>query len=93
MEKDGALASAPSTAKTSDAIAVKTNTAAGPDGEEQTGGSVKSSLPVEEDFQYVTGLKLFTVIACITLVAFLLMLDQSIIATVCYFPQALSNSV
>jgi len=45
-------------------------------------GSVKSNHPVEDDYEYVTGFKLATIIACITLVAFLLMLDQSIIATV-----------
>lgn len=43
---------------------------------------VKSDVVVEEDYQYITGIKLITVIGCVTLVAFLLMLDQSIIATV-----------
>lgn len=43
---------------------------------------VKLSNPVEEEYQYVTGFKLITVIGCVTLVAFLIMLDQSIIATV-----------
>ena len=43
----------------------------------------ESSPAVEEEaYQYVTGFKLFTVMICITLVAFLIMLDQSIIATV-----------
>ena len=41
-----------------------------------------SDHPTEDDYDYITGLKLFTVIACLTLVAFLIMLDQSIIATV-----------
>lgn len=36
----------------------------------------------EETPEYVTGFKLIIIIACITLVVFLLMLDQSIIATV-----------
>ncbi|KAL8830948.1 MAG: hypothetical protein Q9191_001156 [Dirinaria sp. TL-2023a] len=35
----------------------------------------------EEEYEYVTGFALVTVIACVTLVAFLMMLDQSIIAT------------
>ena len=43
-----------------------------------------SNDTTEEDYDYVTGLKLFTVISCLTLVAFLIMLDQSIIATVRY---------
>ena len=52
--------------------------------EAQIPGSVNPTQEVEEDYQYITGIKLATVIACITLVAFLIMLDQSIIATVGY---------
>ena len=48
----------------------------------QLAEEVKSDAIVEEDYQYITGIKLITVIGCVTLVAFLLMLDQSIIATV-----------
>lgn len=48
----------------------------------QLAEEVKSDAVVEEDYQYITGIKLITVIGCVILVAFLLMLDQSIIATV-----------
>ena len=50
--------------------------------EAQISGNVNPSQEFEEDYQYITGIKLAIVIACITLVAFLIMLDQSIIATV-----------
>lgn len=36
----------------------------------------------KEDKTYITGAKLFSVIGSVTLIAFLLMLDQSIIGTV-----------
>ena len=49
---------------------------------DRTPEELNSSEPVEEDYQYVTGIKLGTVIGCVTLVAFLILLDQSIIATV-----------
>jgi len=57
-----------------------------PGGEAPIARSVKSSPPVEDDYQYVTGFKLATITASITLVAFLIMLDQSIIATVRHTP-------
>ncbi|KAL8832019.1 MAG: hypothetical protein Q9170_005052 [Blastenia crenularia] len=42
---------------------------------------IKTSDSAEENNQYVTGFKLATVIGCVTLVAFLILLDQSIIST------------
>lgn len=45
---------------------------------------VESDHPVEEEYDYVTGFKLLAVTGCVTVVAFLIMLDQSIIATVGY---------
>ncbi|KAG6986530.1 hypothetical protein G7Y79_00078g099840, partial [Physcia stellaris] len=55
----------------------------------QLAEEVKSDAVVEEDYQYITGIKLITVIGCVILVAFLLMLDQSIIATA--IPQITSD--
>jgi hypothetical protein len=38
----------------------------------------------EKSFEYVTGIKLWVVVASVTLVAFLMMLDTSIIVTVSF---------
>jgi len=62
-----------------------------PDGEAPIAGSVKPDHPVEDDYKYVTGFKLATIIGCVTLVAFLILLDQSIIATVRHAPPAFCN--
>lgn len=62
-----------------------------PEGVVPLAGSIDSDPPVEDDYEYVTGFKLATVIGCVTLVAFLILLDQSIIATVRYVPQAFNN--
>jgi hypothetical protein len=49
--------------------------------------STKAAEPAEAtaaEFQYVTGVKLWLATAAVTLVAFLIMLDMSIIVTVSY---------
>ena len=50
--------------------------------EAQISESGNSSQEVDEDYHYITGIKLVTLIACITVIIFLIMLDQFIIATV-----------
>ena len=62
----------------------KVDTPPEPSKEDPSPQPVNATNTTEEEYHYVTGLKLFTVIACVTLVAFLIMLDQSIIATVRY---------
>lgn len=43
---------------------------------------LRTNKDCEEDYKYITGLKLAVVIVSVTLVAFLMMLDLSIIVTV-----------
>jgi len=62
-----------------------------PEREAPIAGSVKPDHPVEDDYEYVTGFKLATIIGCVTLVAFLILLDQSIIATVRHASPAFCN--
>ena len=45
----------------------------------------QQSSPLQDQYEYVTGFKLVIVIVAITLVAFLMMLDMSIIVTVSIF--------
>lgn len=56
------------------------------EGEKLEETSATSNLPIdemrEEDYQYITGLKLAVVIVSLTLVVSLMLLDLSIIATV-----------
>ena len=44
--------------------------------------NVKSKKSIEKDYEYVIEIKLITIIACITLMTFLIMLDQFIIVTI-----------
>jgi hypothetical protein len=57
------------------------------DPEKFSDSSTKAAEPAEAtaaEFQYVTGVKLWLATAAVTLVAFLIMLDMSIIVTVSY---------
>jgi hypothetical protein len=47
-----------------------------------SGGESEGEKPSEEVSQYVTGVKLYAVIAGLTMVAFLMMLDSTIVTTV-----------
>jgi hypothetical protein len=58
---------------------------------ELLGESLKSNEADDTGYQYVTGLKLLLVIVSMTLVAFLVMLDTSIVATASG-PSLLKNS-
>ena len=42
------------------------------------------SGPQEEEWEYISGMRLVAVMAAITLTCFLMLLDTSIVATVCY---------
>jgi hypothetical protein len=42
----------------------------------------KTDVVAEEEQEYITGIKLYLVVSAVTLVAFLMLLDMSIIATV-----------
>jgi len=90
MEEQKSLESSLSHTEIHDSRTPKAEPAAPePDGEAPIAGSVKPDHPVEDDYEYVTGFKLATIIGCVTLVAFLILLDQSIIATVRHAPPSL----
>jgi hypothetical protein len=58
------------------------NTAESSDVYKPSDGSTKVEEAPETEYEYITGVKLWLVIASITLVCFLMMLDMSIIVTV-----------
>lgn len=45
--------------------------------------SQERSIPATDEWEYVTGFKLYLVVAAVAIVAFLMLLDVSIVATVC----------
>jgi MFS family permease len=53
------------------------------DTEKGADGEVKPAAAAEDKHEYITGIKLFLVIAGVTLACFLMLLDTSIITTVC----------
>ncbi len=50
--------------------------------EKPSEASTTTATVAEPEYEYITGIKLFLVIASVTLVAFIMMLDMSIIVTV-----------
>lgn len=46
---------------------------------------VKPDVAAEEDHKFITGVKLILVMAAVTLICFLMLLDTSIITTVCHY--------
>jgi hypothetical protein len=52
--------------------------------EKQADGSATAAEVVEPEHEFITGIKLSLVLASVVLVAFLMMLDMSIIVTVCF---------
>ena len=48
-------------------------------------GSTKPVEATETEYEYITGIKLWLVIASITLICFLMMLDMSIVVTVSFY--------
>lgn len=63
------------------------DTTADIDSKDVTTTTTTTTTTAEPD-EYISGIKLFLVIAAITLVVFLMMLDMSIIVTVCPFPSS-----
>ncbi len=57
------------------------------DPEKHAGAEVTAAGAPEDDHEYITGIKLFLVMAGVTLVCFLMLLDTSIITTVCPYSQ------
>lgn len=54
------------------------------DPEKGAEGKVAPQGESEEEYEYITGIKLFLVMAGVTLACFLMLLDTSIITTVCF---------
>lgn len=61
------------------------------DPEKGAEGEVKPIHAVEDDYEYITGIKLFLVMAGMTLACFLMLLDTSIITTVCLYSHAIQR--
>lgn len=55
------------------------------DPEQGTESEVKPAHAVEVEHEYITGIKLILVMAAVTLTCFLMLLDTSIITTVCRY--------
>jgi hypothetical protein len=53
-------------------------------------GELKPAHATDDDHEYITGIKLVLVMAGVTLVCFLMLLDTSIITTVCTRPLLLN---
>jgi hypothetical protein len=62
-----------------------------PDPEKGAEGEVKPIHAVEDDYEYITGIKLFLVMAGVTLACFLMLLDTSIITTVCPYSHVIER--
>ena len=85
MEKSDSSESCLPHAEKHDSHPPKAEPASESNGDAPTAGNVGLDKSVEDDYEYITGLKLATVIGCVSLVAFLILLDQSIISTVRHF--------
>jgi hypothetical protein len=63
------------------------------DPEKGTEGEVKPAHAVEVEHEYITGIKLLLVMAAVTLTCFLMLLDTSIITTVCRYSLVMEHQL